>query len=104
MRRTQFPIRLAYCLSYNKSQGQGLEKLLIDVRGAAFAHGQSYVAFTRIFDVDNLRIFGDITNYVEDLINKDDSIRRPLVHNIVYEELKEAFYIQLDTTMESTTV
>ena len=95
MRRTQFPIRLAYCLTYNKSQGQGFEKLLIDLRGAAFAHGQSYVAFTRIYDVDNLRTFGDKNNYIMDIIDKDNDIARPLIHNIVYKELKEAFYSQL---------
>src|SRR3546814_2032070 len=30
--RTQFPLRLAYCMTYNKSQGQELQSVLVDLR------------------------------------------------------------------------
>src|SRR3546814_14077653 len=30
--RTQFPLRLAYCMTYNKSQGQELQSVLMDLR------------------------------------------------------------------------
>jgi hypothetical protein len=44
MMRTQFSLRLAYCMSYNKSQGQTLNRVLLDITTTPFAHGHLYVA------------------------------------------------------------
>jgi len=38
LRRTQFPLRLAYCMSINKSQGQECDATLLDLRLPPFAH------------------------------------------------------------------
>jgi nucleoside-triphosphatase THEP1 len=43
---TQFPLRLAWAITVNKSQGLTFENVIADV-GAAFAHGQVYVALSR---------------------------------------------------------
>ena len=46
-RRLQFPIRLAFSLSINKSQGQSFGVCGISLQTACFSHGQLYVACSR---------------------------------------------------------
>lgn len=46
-RRLQFPVRLAFALSINKSQGQSVRFVGLDLRYPAFSHGQLYVALSR---------------------------------------------------------
>ena len=47
--RVQFPLRLAYAITANKSQGQTLTgNIVLDLRRPSFAPGQLYVAFTRV--------------------------------------------------------
>ena len=48
MTRLQFPLRRAFALSVHKSQGQTLERGLIDARGGFFAHGHLYVGMSRV--------------------------------------------------------
>jgi hypothetical protein len=43
MMRTQFPLRLASAMSYNKSQSQTLLRTLVDCTEMLFAHGHLYV-------------------------------------------------------------
>jgi Helicase len=57
--RTQFPLRLAYSMTYNKSQGQTLGKVLLDVTTPPFAHGHLYVALSRVRSIEHIRMFLD---------------------------------------------
>ena len=43
-KRLQFPIRLAFAMTINKSQGQSLKVCEINLEFPYFAHGQLYVA------------------------------------------------------------
>ena len=88
MMRTQFPLRLAYCMSINKSQGQGFEALLIDTRDPAFSHGHTYVAFSRIYDACKLKVFCDM----DGLYDRTDQSQGAVIQNIVFPELKNKFY------------
>jgi hypothetical protein len=45
--RRQFPLRLAYCKTINKSQGSTMTCLGLDLRHHPFSHGQLYVAVGR---------------------------------------------------------
>ena len=54
--RKQFPIRLCFAMTVNKSQGQTLEVVGVDLRTPAFSHGQLYVALSRVTDVRKLLV------------------------------------------------
>ncbi|KAJ5751269.1 hypothetical protein N7533_008297 [Penicillium manginii] len=56
LRRVQFPIRLCFAMTINKSQGQSLKQVGVDLRVPAFSHGQLYVALSRVTDVAKLSI------------------------------------------------
>ena len=56
LRRRQFPIRLAFGMSINKSQGQSLQRVGIYLQTAVFAHDQLYVAVFRATDCKQVYI------------------------------------------------
>ena len=53
--RRQFPVRPAFAITINKSQGQSLKKAGVWLRGQVFAHGQLYVACSRVSSPSSLR-------------------------------------------------
>lgn len=47
LKRRQFPVRLAFSMTINKSQGQSVKWVGLDLRSPVFSHGQLYVALSR---------------------------------------------------------
>jgi hypothetical protein len=78
MIRTQFPLKLAYSLTYNKSQGQGLEKAVIDITEPPFSHGHLYVALSRAEDAEGIAIVVNSTQVDDNAV---------IVQNVIYRDL-----------------
>jgi ATP-dependent DNA helicase PIF1 len=51
---TQFPLRLAWAVTIHKSQGKTYERAIIDLGERSFAPGQTYVALSRISELEGL--------------------------------------------------
>ena len=54
--RKQFPIKLSFAMTINKSQSQTLHVVGLDLRNPAFTHGQLYVTMSSVTNVNNLAV------------------------------------------------
>jgi ATP-dependent DNA helicase PIF1 len=54
--RQQFPVRLAFALTINKSQGQSVKFVGLDLQVPVFSHGELYVALSRATSGQRVKI------------------------------------------------
>jgi hypothetical protein len=78
-RRLQFPVRPAFAMSINKSQGQTLTRAIVWLESSVFGHGQLYVAGSRVGHPDHILFaIGK---------SEDDSLPANATRNVVYREV-----------------
>ncbi len=69
---TQYPIRQAWAITIHKSQGQTLERIIVDLDGGAFEHGQVYVALSRCPTLEGIVLDKEI--WPNDLLRVDSPV------------------------------
>jgi hypothetical protein len=89
MIREQFPLRRAYAMTFNKSQGQTLEKVVLDLRGTLFAHGFLYVGLSRVSNSKNIYLYGSISQlfFAKNNENLEKFNGGMIVNNVVYDDM-----------------
>jgi hypothetical protein len=83
--RRQFPLRLAYAMTYNRSQSHTLPKVLLDITSPPFSHGQLYIALSHVGDYNNIRFYVTEDQLMQSNISCTGFM--PTVNNIVYEDV-----------------
>jgi ATP-dependent DNA helicase PIF1 len=59
LNRRQFPVRVAFAITINRSQGQSLNTVGIYLPEPVFVHGQLYVAFSRVTSYQHIKVLMD---------------------------------------------
>ena len=87
--RKQFPLKVCYVMTINKSQGQSLRRIGVYLAQPVFSHGQLYVALSRATSSDSIKILIENTNPIhlnrtKNVVFRDllEKVNSPQVHSI----------------------
>ena len=75
--RRQFPVRVAFAMTINKSQGQTLQNVGVWLNDSCFAHGQLYVCISRVGSASCIKF----------AIGQVEGQPRNVTNNVVYKEV-----------------
>ena len=76
-RRTQFPLRLAFAMTINKTQGQTFNYVELCLKESMFMYEQLYIALSRVTNAANLRM----------IVPDTEKTRQEKIKNVVYSEV-----------------
>ena len=79
----QFPIKIAFALTINRSQGQSVSKCGILLPKNVWTHGQIYVAFSRCGNPKNIYVWAEQSQFEKYNLKND----KTYVKNVVYNEI-----------------
>jgi hypothetical protein len=71
LKRRQFPLKLAFAMTINKSQGQTLNKVDIFLPRPVFSLGQLYVVLSRVTSPSGLKVLLQNKKYVSNSLTKN---------------------------------
>ncbi len=73
LRHRQFPIRMAFAMTINKSQGQTLNNVGVYLPSPVFYHGKLYVAISWVTRSANIKIFSGqgLDEYMRNVVYKE---------------------------------
>ena len=77
LQRIQFPVRLSYSMTINKSQGQTFNHVGIYLAEHVFSHGQLYVAFSRARTLSGVKV----------LLDRQKNDGKCITRNVVYKDI-----------------
>jgi ATP-dependent DNA helicase PIF1 len=86
MIRTQFPLMPAFAMTINKSQGQSFDQVGVSLSNPVFAHGQLYVALSRVRTRKGLRIYVKEGSTQGKLLEGSDDV---FTLNVAYRQILE---------------
>ncbi|KAG5733053.1 ATP-dependent DNA helicase PIF1 [Termitomyces sp. T112] len=81
LHRRQFPVQLAFAMTINKSQGQSVKHVGLDLQSGVFSHGQLYVALSWCTSGDCIKV----------ILDPENTSRKTA--NIVYQEILNGLQI-----------
>jgi len=94
--RKQFPVKLCFAMTINKSQGQTIDYAGLDLVEPVFAHGMTYVGFSRARAWEFLRVAVDkkIGNKIKNEVYKEvlltpEDIREDIGPEVTIKEIED---------------
>ncbi|EFO87587.1 hypothetical protein CRE_05635 [Caenorhabditis remanei] len=105
-RRLQYPIRLAYACTINKSQGQTLSRCGLLVHSAVFSHGQLYVAMSRVQRAEDFRMWHTkrVTEGYDNIVGGGILVRNVVYRDVLRDEPIKTTLESLKTTADTLLV
>ena len=83
--RRQFPVRVAFAMTVNKSQGQTINHVGIYLPHPVFSHGQLYVALSRCPSFSKLNVYiehGPTSNHTANVVYTE-IFKNDMIHDVI---------------------